>query len=314
MVALHRKTKLCFIFLILHCSLFTNHYTLNTNHYSLITNAVAQEWLLPWIGSDRGDSTSQQWFRKTFTIDQRPTVARLYVATVGRFVVYVNGYNVSTAVLEPYDPAMLTDYDATPYLRAGRNTIGVWYSPMPPCRPAKAQIALTLCYTDADGRKHAIATDDGWLCRQANAQSTADGGETIVNSEYVADWNSNDFGVVGWWTAHKATGPQASDRGRRPVARRISSIRGYAFREGEANNVAYIFREPFDGWVRLTLRDMYRGDTIRVGGLTYVCSGDTDEQACRRFTTSQGRVVEVAGPIGFSYTNVTNIEAIDISY
>lgn len=293
-------------------SLFTFRYSLLLLLLLCFVNASAQEWLLPWIGSDVGDSTSQQWFRKTFSIDQRPTVARLYVATVGRFVVYVNGYNVSTDVLEPYDTATLTDYDATPYLRPGRNTIGVWYSPMPPCRPTKAQIALTLCYTDADGHRSAIATDDEWLCRQANAQTTPDDGETICGDGYIADWNRNDGGVVGWWTAHKTTGPRLTDRGRRPQAWRISRISGYAFREGESGSVAYIFNEPFDGWVRLTLRDMHCGDTINVDGLTYVCSGDTDEQACRRFTMSQGKVVVIDGPKGFSHNNITNIETLNI--
>ena len=67
-----------------------------------------------------------------------------------------------------------------------------------------------------------------------------------------------------------------------------------------------------EGWVRLTLRGMHRGDTLRVNGLTYICSGRTDEQACRRFTTEAFSTIVVTGPKGFSRENVMSVEAIEI--
>ena len=67
------------------------------------------------------------------------------------------------------------------------------------------------------------------------------------------------------------------------------------------------------GILRVTLRETHRGDTIHVNGLHYICRGNGDEQAFRRFTTEDIGEAVIQGPVWFSRKNVTSVEAIRIS-
>jgi len=275
--------------------------------------ATAQEWNQPWISHPTADSTAQIWFKKTFELSERLQTADIYVASNGRFIVYVNGYNVSADVLEPFCTGAMMRYNANRFLRKGANTVAVWYSPMPPCRQTNEQIALTVCGTDAHGHPFATATDGTWLCRQANATTTVYGDETVEANHYVPDWNIGEESIVGWLAAKEHIGGRTASQV--PLwhdAMHISRIDNYAYFDETADGIVYHFKNHFDGWVRLTLRNMQRGDTISVNGLRYVCSGEDDEQACRRFTTSLSNIAVVKASRRLSRDNVTNIEAITI--
>lgn len=276
------------------------------------TIASAQEWNLPWVKHPTADSTSQLLFKKTFTLHNKPQASEVYVVSAGRFIVYVNGYNVTTDVLEPATTNQLIRYDVSRFLRRDTNTVAVWYSPTPPCQKTKHQLALSLCGTFSEGKRFAISTDESWLCLPIN--TTTSGGEEIINgNDYVQDYLTGNCGVKKWSEAETS---KASLSILEPdtwhTARRISRIQSYTYLDDQGNLIVYHFAKRFDGWVRLTLRGMHRGDTIRVNGLTYICSGEDDEQPCRRFTSSASSIAVVEGPKGFSRDNITNIEAIDI--
>lgn len=275
--------------------------------------ATAQTWNLPWISDPMADSTAQIWFRNTFTLKERPITADIHAASDGLFIVYVNGYNVSSDVLEPFDGGGIVRYDASRFLRNGANTVAVWYSPKPPCRPTTAQLALSLCGAYANGERFATATDGAWVCRHANATTPANGDETVCANDYVSDWNTNDGGIVGWRAAQES--PQRRITAETPPwhdAFRVARIQSPERVYPSGKTITYTFGSPIHGWVRLTLRGMERGDTIRMDGFTYVCSGDDDEQACRRFTTATNNAVTVEASKALSRDNVTNVEAIAI--
>lgn len=279
--------------------------------------AAAQDWGLRWIACPTAGATDQVWFRRSFTLDEQPEAARLTIASSGRYELFVNGYNVSTDVLTPYtgsptDTISIMTFEVGRFLRADTNVVAVWYSPG---TDRSKQLALTLNGRGRGGNALAIETDRTWLCRPANAQTTADGGETVDDNEYRTDWNMAGASATGWWFAEEQTGLRPSPLAVVPPihkARRLSSITRYKFLDDYGKDLTFHFGRRFNGWVRVTLRGMHRGDTLRVNGMTYVCSGRTDEQACRRFTTAASSIAVLNGPEGFSRENVADIEAIDI--
>lgn len=77
-------------------------------------------------------------------------------------------------------------------------------------------------------------------------------------------------------------------------------------------SVRYRFSRWFDGWIRVTLRGMHRGDTLHINGLHYICTGKDDEQACRRFSSSGQWTAIIEGDSTFSHRRITNVEGIEI--
>lgn len=279
--------------------------------------ATAQDWGLRWIACPAAGEGGQVWFRRTFTVVERPPSARLTIASAGTFELFVNGYNVTTDVLTPLagspsDTIRVMTFEVGRFLRADSNVVAVWYSPS---TASRKQLALSIYGGCRDSDRVAIETDGQWFCRPANARVTPDGGETIDDGGYITDWNTAGASVTGWLPACEPQGLRPSPIVLVPPihkARRIRQISRYTFLDDLGSSIVYRFGARFDGWVRLTLRGMHRGDTLSVNGLTYICSGRTDEQACRRFTTSASTIAVVSGPEGFSRENVTDVEAIDI--
>ena len=56
-----------------------------------------------WLSHPTPDDTSHVWFSRTIVTSEKdmPRAAYIRVATTGRFVLYVNGRNVSTALFTP---------------------------------------------------------------------------------------------------------------------------------------------------------------------------------------------------------------------
>lgn len=279
--------------------------------------AAARDWGLSWIACPAAGDEGQALFRRTLTLAERPLSARITVASGGLYELYVNGYNVTTDVLEPLPAAprgtiAVTDYEVGRFLRAGPNVVAVWYSPLAPCRK---QLALSIDVRLPGGGGTVMGTDSTWMCRPAGAETTPGGAETIDGNALSPRWNRACEPVMGWGFATQAdTLPPSrlvpATAFRR--AMRIVRISRHTFIDADGRHVAYRFARPFSGWVRVTLRGMHRGDTLRVNGLTYICTGRADEQACRRFTTTTDGIAVISGPEGFSRENIMDVEAIDI--
>lgn len=274
-----------------------------------------------WIGCPVADSTQQVLFRRTYVFRGCPRTARITLASSGRQVVYVNGYNVSADVLEPgvapVGGSICTKaYEVGRYLQADSNTVAVWYSPAPPCRATSGQIALTMSGTGSDGRRFAYATDESWLCRPAACATLPDGRETADGGLADSRWHQADFIYPLWQGAARGRAPEALPRREIPrchTALRMSHVYTGRLAGLDGQRAVYRFPRPFNGWVRLTLRGMEPGATLEVNGLRYLCSGETDEQACRRFTTLWQDAAEVTLPCGATPDNIQTVEGIEIS-
>ena len=69
---------------------------------------LQKEWTAKWIGTHEAydpaegpNKMQDPWFRKTFSLREKPSKATLFVASVGYHEVYVNGQRMGDHVLAP---------------------------------------------------------------------------------------------------------------------------------------------------------------------------------------------------------------------
>ncbi len=291
----------------------------------------AQPPALRWMLAPLAGDTSCVWFRRTFVGTARPRSATVSVASAGRFVLYVNGRNVSTALYMPCradgdTSAVAIDFDVTRFLRPDSNTIAVLS--VPDGRTSGAPVAVAYSGENRDGSRFAFSGHDGWLCRVAAVSLAQGGGETsdarleahpaACGNIFMPEWmpagqaaaphgrsvewiGMSAESLFGWPSvAYSVVGDDAA-RPRAIVRPRYSDTCGHA--------VAYDFSPGFYGLVRVTLRGCAAGDSITVGGLTYICSGETDEQAIVRFSPCYMRKVVVSGK-SLDRSQVQDVEAL----
>lgn len=265
------------------------------------------EFAARWIRSARGDEASAQWFHRTYLFDEQPDLGRLHVNSNGPADVFVNGYNVSLAVWTtgPHD------YDIGRYLRPDSNTIAVC---MQPCDTLR-HLALAFWGTLANGQPFAHQADETWLARPAPGHTDGRGGETIDGRRRGEPWKAHTIDLALWTPARAAAPMPPTDEARHGTAAgspMIAFRRTYDHFDRQGDTITYDFGQGFTGWVRLTLRDTHPGERINIGTLEYRCAGETDEQACRKFTLAPQRRVSVWGDSLFRPEQVWQVEAVEI--
>lgn len=284
------------------------------------SHAVAQEFGMRWLYCPQADETQQVWFKRNFHMNEPAAKAVLSIASEGRYIVYVNGYNISSDLFfsNPRGTIGIRDYDITHYLDEGTNTIAVWYSPN---YQSRRQLYATVIGEWQSGGRLYLSSEEGWLCRPANARTLPDGTEVIDGPAYLSDWKDYDwkedsFLLSDWKPAEKATDqdPVVITFCRPDDAScRMQHILKRAKVSEQGRTLTYDFGQPVEGWVRVTLRGMKKGEVVEVNGLRYVCRGGSDDQACRRFTTSTAGIARILLPAGRSRSNITRVEAISIT-
>ena len=158
----------------------------------------AQDWNMHWIRAASTCPTEQLWFKRSFNFNTMPTEVFVEVASGGRFILYVNGLNVTTQLFEPgraedSNTICVVRYDVLPFIQRGSNTIAVWYSPLPTNKTtagaaaatkAPKQLSLEL-FGKAAGLKFAHFTDETWTCMSAFAHTMSNGDEMIDGRYHI---------------------------------------------------------------------------------------------------------------------------------
>lgn len=273
---------------------------------ALLTLALqtAWGWGCRWMAHPAGKGAGQVLFRHTYTFSTQPRRAHIVVDDRGRHVLYVNGYNVSEAAFA----GGTCHYDVARFLHEGENIIAIWHA-------AATGVGLSFYGTTWGGERFSFGADGTWLCRAASGETLDDGRETFDATLYDTEWKTDGTAYPAWTGAVEipsdsmATNPRAVAY---RVRRTISP--SHIYNNVENGKVAYHFGETFTGLVRLTLRGMERGATVKVNGLSYTCSGETDEQCCRRFTVTTQEAAVVELPTGASADNITNVEGLEIKW
>ena len=176
------------------------------------STATAGDFGCRWMSHPAPDDTSHVWFRRTFVIEEQdiPRTAYIHVATTGRFVLYVNGRNVSTALFTPDrtpndTTVMAISYDVRRFLRPDSNTIALLYCPSTRTR---RQVSVSFYGIAADSSHFATNDTDGWLCRHADTWQTHDGGEAMNRNTYPYRWTDTDQPLALWQAVEQISTPQ----------------------------------------------------------------------------------------------------------
>lgn len=165
-----------------------------------------------WLSHPTPDDTSHVWFSRTIVTSEKdmPRAAYIRVATTGRFVLYVNGRNVSTALFTPDrqkgDTAVAAiAYDVQRFLRTDTNTIAMLYCPS---MRTRRQVSVCFYGIAADSSHFAVSGTDrpcfalngnaGWLCRHADTWQTHDGGEAMNRNLYPYRWTDANQPLAMW--------------------------------------------------------------------------------------------------------------------
>lgn len=184
------------------------------------STATAGDFDCRWMSHPTPDDTSHVWFSRTIVTSEKdmPRAAYIRVATTGRFVLYVNGRNVSTALFTPDrqkgDTAVAAiAYDVQRFLRTDTNTIALLYCPS---MRTRRQVSVCFYGIAADSSHFAVSGTDrpsfalngnaGWLCRHADTWQTHDGGEAMNRNLYPYRWTDPNQ-PLAMWQAVKETSP-----------------------------------------------------------------------------------------------------------
>jgi len=282
-------------------------------------DSVAIPFGISWISHPRPDSLSQVWFRRTFITSGRPQRSSITIATTGYVRLYVNGRDVSTDAITPYrdglnDDPIATTYDVTRFLRADTNTVAVWFSPSFPHLETR-QIAVDFYGQYKDGSAFSYISDDSWMCRRARTTLTGDGGEHTDAPSYILRWQAGDYDPACWLNAATYdTQPEQPLTTRQAwyTGARTTVIRQQNHFDIKADSMVYDFGHAFLGMLRVTLRGARRGQHIAIGPLSYICSGEPDEQAIQRFTFTDARRIMICGDDGFNVEQIQKVEAMEV--
>lgn len=175
-----------------------------------------------WMSHPAPDDTSHVWFSRTIVTSGKdmPRAAYIRVATTGRFVLYVNGRNVSTALFTPDrqkgDTAVSTiAYDVQRFLRTDTNTIALLYCPS---MRTRRQVSVCFYGIAADSSHFAVSGTDrpcfaingnaGWLCRHADTWQTHDGGEAMNRNLYPHRWTDANQPLALWQAVEESSTSQ----------------------------------------------------------------------------------------------------------
>lgn len=175
-----------------------------------------------WMSHPTPDDTSHVWFSRTIVTSEKdmPRAAYIRVATTGRFVLYVNGRNVSTALFTPDrqkgDTAVAAiAYDVQRFLRTDTNTIALLY-----CPSMRTHRQVSVCFygVAADSSHFAVSGTDrpcfalngnaGWLCRHADTWQTHDGGEAMNRNLYPYRWTDANQPLALWQAVEETSTSQ----------------------------------------------------------------------------------------------------------
>lgn len=281
-------------------------------------NATAQDYRPHWIYAPQGDSLAHVWFRRAYTCNGRPRQATLTVTTTGRFKVYVNECNIGTALSYPLrygndSTAVAISFDITTYLRPDTNVVAIVYSPTEP-HATQRQVAVNIHGTTRQGKSFSIISDDNWLCRRANSQMKADGGEIVDGRGHNPTWKAAPLTDAGLWTGAavfqgKDPEPPLST-GFSYDAIKISKVKNLASLHISQAPVLIYLSDSYWGFPRITLREARRGELLQIGNLTYICNGTMDEQAFPVFDVGSNSAVSISGDKRFRASQITGIEQI----
>lgn len=287
------------------------------------------EWTAQYIWDGTTNLNNFAYFRRTFSAQRKPRMAKIYVSAHNDYILWLNGELLGRgpARSDPYHYGQYNGYDITALVRAGRNVFaaighwqGNWHDSGVNAEPA----FLLEAHFDYDGAESSlIGTDSSWkvlahtpyLENDAVYFGGAGGAKNRAAIRYDSrleprGWRSVDFDDSQW--------PPASvvDRSdfrlfaqMAPLEREQAALAPVSITRA-ADAWLVDFGRCITGWPKLTMRASRPGDVVRVayfqmsgerkptGWDEYTCSGglETWDADCGRHTSFQ--LLKITGYAG----------------
>jgi len=243
------------------------------------------DWRGDWINLPSAKQTQHIWFRKRFTVADRPTAAFVYVASYGWHEVHINGKRIGDAEFAPAltrinKRLLYMTYDVTPFLQKGENVLALWHGPgwtLDRSVHAKPAIRAQLNMTSKSAPLRVIATDNTWKAAPSMSENCGSwkwadhGGELLDMRKAQPDWSTLKCSDTTWTDA-AATIPSW---GKRPLKnmilnsqmiepdRVIRTLRPVSISKGFDPCEIY-FGENFTGKTALNLPPGAAGGSVRI--------------------------------------------------
>ncbi len=167
------------------------------------------DWSAQWIGSP--DAVTAPYYRHSFTLEEVPVSAPVYIASLGYFQLFINGEKVDKGVLVPAvsnfsKRSYYQTYDVASYLKKGRNSFGIWmgtgwYSPGLPgvkhnSPVVRAQLEIP--------NQQTVISDTTWETKASERSLIGEwrwgkfGGERVDARLRDEQWWNAENSVQGW--------------------------------------------------------------------------------------------------------------------
>ncbi len=234
------------------------------------------DWKAEWISSS--DSVYAPVFLKEFNIDEIPNQATAFVNCQGYYELYVNGKKAGNDVLSPavsdfrHENYYLT-YDIKSYLKAGKNTIGIWagrgwYSFGLPGVIHKSPVFRLQAHLSSNQNTETIISDTSWKTSNSNISQIGNwrwnqmGGELIDSRISMSEWFAGEIGE-NWKNAIRIKKPEAVTKSQicRPNVI-TDTIAVAAISQIDKNVWLVDFGKNFSGWMKMKIKNQSPGDTI----------------------------------------------------
>ena len=239
------------------------------------------DWKGHWIRYKEADNIKHIWYRKTFSLQSVPSLAFVYLCSIGYHELYVNRHKVSTRILSPEvtnlaKRALYVTYDITAELRTGDNVIAVWTGPGWARatgsfgKPVWEQESIFKCQINMSTGV-SLHSDESWKCIISSSENRGlwrgggrgeYGGEIIDARRHIADWNAYSYNDSEW--ANASTYPKSLLLSAAMIEpdRRVESLTPVKITEDGGNYKVDMGRN-FTGWLEVKLRNGKAGDIVK---------------------------------------------------
>lgn len=252
------------------------------------TNVAVEHWIDYGIGRE-ASATARAWveqrmkpapyFRREFKLSEKPTRARLRIATLGHHQLWLNGRRVSDREFDPayqeYNQQIYyVTHDVTDQLQTGDNAVGIvlgngWFNQLGQFWGSPASRFTThhdelggagfVLQLDIElgGRTLRITSDEAWLCSYGPLlRDQLFLGEVYDARREMAGWDRPGFAAAGWQPVEALAAPAGRFAAMQVAPERvIREVRPVAILEPAPGIYVADFGETIAGWPQITVEE-----------------------------------------------------------
>jgi len=284
------------------------------------------DWEGAWIRYKEADDIKHIWYRKTFTLESVPSLAFVYLASIGYHELYVNGQRIGSRVLSPEVTNLkkrvsYVTYDITSKLNRGKNAIAVWTGPGWARNTGSygktvwEQDSLFRCQVNmSNGVK--LHSDSSWKCKVSSSENLGMwrgggqgeyGGEIIDARRHIADWNLPSLDDGDWANATAYPASRILSASMLEPDRKVETLVPVEIAETDGRYRIDMGRN-FTGWLEIDLRNGQAGETVKFMTANqpgesvefnqeskYIFDASGSGTFCHRFNYMAGRWITIEG-------------------